>query len=371
MKYTDALTVAIAAFALATLAGCSPEKRAEAAPEIVRGLTLDRAQSADVPDGVSATGTVQAKETAAISAQMVGRVRSITVREGDQVRPSQLLITLDAAAADADAARAQADVVAAQHQVALAQTQQDLAKSTLARYALLRGRKSVSPQEFDEVSQRAQAASDGLAAAKAQLQAATAASLGARTTAGYSQIRAPFAGVVTQRHVDPGTLANPGMPLLEIARLGGLQLLVAVNESAIRSVQKGMTLPVSFNGTAASLQGRVAEIDPAADPGSRTFQVKIDLPASPMVRAGMSGTVAMPGKTRPTVLVPEAAIVSHNSIHGVWAVDANGFASLRYITIGERVGSHVEVLSGLAPGETVVLNPADRELGGRKIEAAQ
>lgn len=372
MNRTHTLAAITVAVLSAALAGCSTEKPAEAAPEVVRGLELGHARSAQVPENMPATGTIQARESALLSAQMTGHVTSVAVREGDRVRAGQLLISLDAAAAHADVARSEANVASAQHQVALAQTQADLANSTLARYTILRDRKSVSPQEFDEVQRRAQAASDSVAAAKAQLEAANAASSGSRTTADYAHIRAPFSGVVTERRVDPGALATPGMPLLQVDREGLLQLIVTMDEATIHSVQKGMSIPVALTDMPAiNLTGKVAEIDPAADPASRTFQVKIDLPPSPSLHAGMSGTALVPGNSRAAVLVPASAIVSHESIHGVWVVDANGFAVLRYITLGQPNVDQVEVLSGLSDGETVVLNPADRELGGRKIESAR
>ena len=139
-------------------------------------------------------------------------------------------------------------VKAAESQEAAAQTQSALAASTLARYKQLQAEKSVSPQEMDEVTRRAEAAAAGVDAVRAQRDAAKAQESGARAMLGYTRLNAPFAGVVTARMADPGTMAAPGVPLLQIESAGPLQLQAAVDESAIGSVRKGMKISVTIDG---------------------------------------------------------------------------------------------------------------------------
>ena len=141
--------------------------------------------------------------------------------------------------------QAQAAVKAAESQQAAAQTQSALAASTLARYQQLQAEKSVSPQEMDEVTRRAEAAAASVNAVRAQRDAAKAQESGARAMLGYTRLSAPFAGVVTARLADPGTMAAPGVPLLQIESAGPLQLQAAVDESAIASIRIGMKLPVT------------------------------------------------------------------------------------------------------------------------------
>jgi RND family efflux transporter MFP subunit len=288
------------------------------------------------------------------------------------VRAGQTLVRLDDEAARAEVKRTQAGIAASQHQVEVAKTQSALAASTLVRYQTLRDRKSVSPQEFDEVDRRAQAAAEEFEAAQAQLSAAQAGAVGARTAAGYSVISAPFAGIVTARHVDPGALAAPGAPLLDVDRSGELQLQVTVDESLLRDLKSGSGMETNIpSASATPLHGRVAEIVPAADSVSHTFLIKIDLPVSPNLRAGMYGAASVGKTMRSALAIPQAAVVTHGSLNSVWVLDSRHVASIRYITVGSSLGQNVEVLSGLADGESVVLSPGDRELGGRQIEVRQ
>ena len=155
----------------------------------------------------------------------------------------------------------------------------------------LKSQKSVSPQEMDEVTRRAEAAAAKLEAVRAQTDAARAQESGARTMLGYTRSCAPFAGVVTARMADPGTMAAPGVPLLQIDQAGALATSgCTVDESAIGAIRKGMKVQGLERSTAgrptSSLAGTVAEIVPAADPASHSFLVKIDLPASNQTARG-------------------------------------------------------------------------------------
>src|SRR5579863_1745399 len=160
------------ALILPVLAGChhgTASVNAESAT--VTDLQLAEARTGQIPETSPLVGTVQAKESASLSAQVVGRVNAVLVREGDSVRAGQILVRLDNTQAQAGVDQAQGSVGAAQHQLEAAKAQAALAASTLQRYQILRDQKSVSPQEFDEVSRRSEEASAQLASAQANLDA--------------------------------------------------------------------------------------------------------------------------------------------------------------------------------------------------------
>jgi RND family efflux transporter MFP subunit len=352
------------------LMGCShAHQPAQSAPATAQA-SLVQSTAASVPRMVPLTGTVHARQTAMISAQAPGRIRAVLVQAGQSVRAGQLLVTLDAAAEQAGLAQANAAWQAVAQQQQIASTQAALAASTLQRYQLLRQEKSVSPQEFDEVQKRAQAAALQVRALKAQSAEARAAMAGARAALGYMQLRAPFAGLITARMADPGTLATPGVPLLTVDRDGPLQVYATVDESLLAMVHLGMSLPVQIDATAAAgVTGKVAEILPAADPSSRSFLLKLDLPSNPAVHAGMYATVQLPSGEQSVILAPQSAIVRRGSLSYVYAIDARGVAQLRYVTLGRAQGANVVVLSGLAAGEQLVDRPGERDLAGKRIEA--
>jgi RND family efflux transporter MFP subunit len=349
------------------IAGCHAGET-NAAPGTVQTMQARVVESREqqVPVNLRSTGTIHARETAVVSAQVMGRIQEVLVREGDIVRAGQTLVVLDDAALRSQVEQAQAGVKAAQNAQAAAQTNAALAASTLSRYKQLESEKSVSPQEMDEVSRRAEGAAASADAMRAQTDVARAQESGARTMMNYTRLAAPFAGVVTARMADPGTMAAPGVPLLQVDQVGALQLDATVDESVIGAIRKGMKLTVEVNGAVAT--GSVAEIVPAADPSSHSFLVKIDLPSSSLARAGMYGAAEFANGVRQAILIPRSAVVSRGSLNIVYVLDGQGTAQLRYLTLGTPQGNLVEVLSGVSAAEKLVDSPSDRELAGKRIE---
>jgi RND family efflux transporter MFP subunit len=201
-------------FAIASFVGCSNDQtRPPESLETVRNISLLAVQQGNVPDLLEAVGTVRAAQTSEIASQAMGNIVEIRAHEGDRVQRGQVLAIIDDSQPRAAVDRAIAADLAAQQQLVGADSDLALAESTLKRYQALLEKKSVSPQEFDEVRSRQQAAvarRDMARAGQAQTQAALSQ---ARTSLDYSRIRAPFDGVVTEKQADPGTLASPGMPI--------------------------------------------------------------------------------------------------------------------------------------------------------------
>jgi RND family efflux transporter MFP subunit len=352
------------------LAGChSTESASSTTAQTVQARVVESHQQ-DAPVTMRATGTLHARESATISAQVMGRIDQVLVHEGDNVQAGQTLVILDDATLRSASDQAQAGVRAAENQQAAAQAEAALAASTLGRYKQLQAEKSVSPQEMDEVTRRAEAAQSRVDAVRAQTDAAKAQVIGARSMLGYARLRAPFAGVVTGRMADPGTMAAPGVPLLQVDSNGLLQLQATIDESAIGSIRKGMKTSIVIDGVPKDeLSGTVAEVVPAADPSSHSFLVKIDLAPSTQLHAGMYGSAEFATGTHQAILMPRSAVVLRGSLSCIYVLDANGIAQLRSITLGAPQGEMVEVLSGVSAGEKLVDLPGDRDLAGKRIEA--
>ena len=368
----NVLWSSLLAASAALIAGChsGESPTIPSTPQTVEARIVESRQQL-VPLNLGSTGTVQARESAVVSAQVMGHIQQVLVREGDSVRAGQTLVILDDAAIRASVEQAQAGVMAAQSAQAAAQANAALAASTLARYKQLDAQKSVSPQELDEVSRRSEAAAANLEAVRAQTDAARAQETGARTMQSYARLVAPFAGTVTARMADPGTMATPGVPLLKIDQAGTLQLDASVDESAISAIHRGMKVPVSIDSaSSASLTGIVTEIVPAADPSSHSFLVKIDLPSSTQLRAGMYGTAMFSNGTKQAILIPRSAVVARGSLSCAYVLDSQGIAQLRYLTLGATQGDIVEVLSGVSTGEKLVDAPSDRDIAGKRIETS-
>lgn len=371
MKFMNAgLTVGVLLTA-AALSGCGKADRAPSpAPESVRNIPVLAVQRTMVPDVLEAVGSVQAAQTSQLASQTMGNIVEIRVHEGDRVQRGQVLALIDDAQPRAAVDRAQAAELAAQQEVSAATTDLALADVTLKRYQTLYERKSVSPQEFDEIKARQQAAQARHAMAQAGQEQAKAAVVQARTSLEYTRIRAPFDGVVTEKKADAGTLASPGMPLFTVEDVRRYRLEATVNENDLRFVKLGQGVPVLIDALGnAEFQGKVAQIVPAVDPASRSFMVKIELPANSQLRSGLYGRAEFPRGERQTVMIPRTAVIDRGQLRGVFVLDQNRVAGVRYVTLGKPAGEAVEVLAGLEGGEQLVANPAERDLSGKRVEA--
>ena len=117
------------------------------------------------------------------------------------------------------------------------------------------------------------------------------------------------------------------------------------------------------------LPGKVARIVPSADPGSRSFLVKIDLPPAKGLYSGMFGHAMFArGTTKDVLTIPRSALVTHGSMLSVYVVGPEHIAGVRYVSTGNSQGDEIEVLSGLSSGESIVDSPGERELAGKRIE---
>jgi RND family efflux transporter MFP subunit len=355
------------------LAGCTNERRAASAPpETVSNVSVIVAQETTVPDWLEAVGTVRATQTSQVSSQAIGNIVEIRAHEGDRVQSGQVLAILDDAQPRSATDQAMAAVTAAEKQLSAADSDLGLAGTTMKRYQQLYEKKSVSPQEFDEIKARYQSAEARRDMARAGQAQANAGLTQARTSLGYARIRAPFAGVVTEKKVDAGVLASPGMPIFTVEDTRSYRLDVTVDENELRFVRRGQVSPVTIDALGnVQLPGKVVQIVPAADPASRSFLVKVELPADARLRSGLFGRARFPHGERAALLIPQTSLVERGQLQGIYVLDANQIAGLRYVTLGKSAGEQIEVLSGLQDGERLVAAPGDRELGGKRIALHQ
>jgi RND family efflux transporter MFP subunit len=352
---------------LLLLASCGGEPARRAAQPQAPPIQVQVAAVSTVDWNASyeATGTVRARTTATISSKVMGYVQQVSVQVGDHVDQGQLLITLDAR--DLDAALRQAEAGRAsvesaipelENATAAAKANLDLAQATFKRMEELAAKKSISNQEFDEASARlksAQANYDMARSRRTQLTSRMAQAEQEVRTAGimrdYAKLAAPFAGVVISKTVEPGNLATPGAPLLTIEQDGLYRLEASVDESKLASLRVGQAVEAVIEDR--KLSARVSEIVPSVDAASRTYTVKLDLPAMAQLRTGMFGRAFFPLGAQKVVVAPLTALVSNGQLESVYVME-DGVAHTRMVTTGRRGGDIVEILSGLNAGETVV-----------------
>lgn len=326
---------------LALPAGCSHESRAPAAaapasPARVRVAAVRHVESAATQELV---GTVRPKTSATIASSVMGTVSEIRVSLGSRVRAGDVLVRLRAN-----------EIGAKLRQAAAAHAQ---AKLELDRARALRRRDVVSQAEVDALN--------------AQYRIARAAHSEAKVLSGYTTLRAPFSGVVSAKLASAGDLALPGRPLLTLEDPTALRLEATVPEASSGGLEPGHRQRVRIDALNRELEGVVAEVSPAADPGSRTVLVKLDLPPSPELFAGMFGRMELATGKRQSLQVPPGAIVRRGQLELVFVADG-AVARLRLVRVGRARQDAVELLSGVEAGERVITSEPRLLADGQQIE---
>ena len=359
---------AVIALLIASAFGCGG-KQGEPAPQVkpvaVQGASVAAVALEAIPEIQEAVGTVKARNLAVVSARIAGSVSRVQVKEGERVARGTLLAVIEAAESGAAAAGAAAGAEEAARGVEEARSRQKLADATLARYRKLFDEKAVTPQEFEGRQMEQEVAAQGVARAEARLNQARQGARGAVTLAGYGKVTAPISGLVVSKQVEAGQTVFPGTPLVTIEGEDGFRLEVAAGAALLGRVKLGDLVGIAVPGAPAT--GRIAEIVPMVDPVSRTFTVKIDIPAKGL-RSGTYGKALFPVGSRQGIAVPVSAVVERGALTSVWAVSREGIARLRLVKLGSTAGSRVEVLSGLSAGDRIVTAGAERVTDGAKVE---
>jgi len=208
---------------------------------------------------------------------------------------------------------------------------------------------AVPRQQLDEVESRRKTADAEYARAVANL--------------GFARITSPIDGVVTDRRIDPGSMASPGVVLLTVEDTSGFSVETQADERLAGRVVVGMPVEVRIGAGDRSVQGKVAEVSPSVDAVTHTFFVKVAM-SDPALRTGLYAKVLFPLGSRKTLLVPAESVVAKGQLTGLYAVDEQGNISYRLVKTGKKVDEQIEILSGLSAGERIVVKGANKAKDG-------
>ncbi len=333
------------------LAGsCKPRHAAQgpaAQTEPAASLEGRVANSEQQPVYEEVVGTVRPHLEARVAAKVTGRVVEMLAVPGMKVEKGQVLARIEVEELKAALERAQAS--------------KENAARDLDRYRQLLSTGAATQAEFDAVQMKQRMAAATVKETEVMI--------------ANARVQAPFDGTVTRKFLDTGDLASPGRVLFNIEDSSLLRLEIHVAESLASKVSLGDTFRVRIDGAAADLQGQVAEISPAADPGSRTFLVKLDLGKDPALRAGQFGRAYLPRGHRQALRVPGEALFQRGQMDYVFVAE-EGVARLRIVrTLDDSgqvpdEGMAREILAGVEEGEMIILSPPPGLRDGQAVDVS-
>ena len=329
-------TLPLIALSALALTACGGEASPPVADHAPRAGTAVLVTDTMVIDAFEAAGVAAPVRSATLSTKLMATVVAVQVHEGDRVAAGDLLVRLDAR-----------DLVARRDQVeaALAEATavQGDAEAQAGRIRALYADSAATKAQLDQ-------AQTGLARATAAVATARGMAAELAATASYAEVRAPFSGIVTRRFVDPGSFAAPGSPLVSVEDASRLRVSVSAAPDAVRGLRSGASIIATIGDSAVG-----AVVEGVVPSGGNLYTVNA-LVANPDGRylSGSAATLALPRGTRRAILVPSSAIGRQGDLIGVQVIAA-GQPSLRWVKSGRTAGGMIEILSGLAPGDSVLV----------------
>lgn len=332
-----------------------------------------------------AVGSIQPRVLTTLSSQVTGNVLEVLKREGDSVKQGEVLVKIDARDLSSDLAGARAGLseassmmgelekglAAASAQKEQAEAGLKLAEVSFDRVKTLLDKKSVTRQEYDQAEAQVRSARAQAQAAQAQIETIQAKKQGVNarvgqaqagisrvvTTKNLAEVISPFQGRVTSRKIEPGMLAAPGLPLMVIEDHSEFRLEAIIPEHLISQVTIGTKMQVQVDALAGQIfEGTVADIFPAGDVLSHTFNVKVALGADARLRSGMFGRGKLHVGTEKVLAVPRGAVESKGQLDGIY-LERSGKPVYSLVRVGRDFGENVEIVSGLMEGEKFLAAP--------------
>jgi RND family efflux transporter MFP subunit len=388
--------VVIATFAMLT-ESCSKtssaeDQKSEAGDALA--VAVAKAKTEDMSRGLVLTAEFKPFQEIDVMAKVAGYVKKINVDVGDRVRQGELLAVLeipemadDQARAESMVSRSQAEVARARDELQRSESSRDIAHLSYTRLADVAKRRAglIAQQEIDDAQSKdmvaeaqVSAAKSNLSAAEQQVHVSTAELQKVKTLADYIRVTAPFAGVITKRYADTGSMIQAGtssstqvMPLVKLSENSLLRLILPVPESAVPTVHVGQQVEVRVPTLNRSFPGRVARYADKLSSGTRTMDTEVDVPNPSLILIpGMFAEVNLTLARRSGVLtvpIPAVDLGSDESSGQVVVVTPENRIEIRKVQLGLQNANSFEIRSGLRAGDLVVTGNRSRLTVGQQV----
>lgn len=340
-----------------TWVGCGSKKESDAPAEGIN-VTLTQVTEQLSPETFKFSGRFMTDHSVDLSTKLTGTIQYLPVSEGDAVKQGQVLAKISSA--DIQARQQQAYANLAEAKAQLKSVEKDF-----GRIEKLHQSGSATEKEFDDMNYQ-------LSASKAKVSAIENAIIELDELLGYAQIRAPFNGFVTKKFVEEGHMATPGSPILTVESGAQLKVVAKIPESELSYVKTGDTVALKSESAGVKTQGVVSHINPSSLAGNLQFEATIQL-TEPLraLKSGMYAEIESKKNLRKKVLVEKEAVFHQGQLTGVYTINNQNKTSIRWIRLGKSDGDKVEVLSGLTPGETIVLKSPAKLQSGLAVNVSQ
>lgn len=345
-------------FAAILTVGCGTTEQKEITELPSVPVKVAQVNASEAAGYIAASGKIEAGQNANLSTRMMGNVTKVHVKVGDRVSKGQMLINISNADLIAQKAQVEASIIQAKSGLKNAETD-------FQRFKSLFEKGSASQKELDDMTTRFEMA-------KANVEAAEQMKKGVEAQFAYTNIKAPFSGVVVNSFIKEGMMANPGMPLIAIEDAKNYQVVASISESDISGITEDTKAKIYVKSIEKEFEGNIIELSPSAQNTGGQYLVKIAIKeADKALRSGMFVNVKFATNSTETetsqIMIPTSALIQKGQLTGVYVVTDDKITILRWLRLGRTYNDKVEVISGLGENERFILSHEGRLYNGAKV----
>ncbi|MGL1887466.1 MAG: efflux RND transporter periplasmic adaptor subunit [Reichenbachiella sp.] len=342
---------------LFAMASCGRKEQAKLPEATPVKVTAEAFSLTDVKESFQYSGKVRSDKQTVLSTKLLGHVQKVLVDEGEKVSKGQLVIQIKSKGVESKLAAARAgrqEAVAGQVNL----------KKNFDRINSLFEKGSATQRELDDIT-------TNLNMANARVESVNQNIEELKELLTYANLKSPIDGFVSKKYINEGDMASPGEPILALESLDLLKIDLNVPAFEIAIFNEGDKVSVNFNSLEESFEGVVSRLIPSTASGTQ-FKVSIIISgSSKVIKPGMIGKVQLYKKSTQKMIIDSKYIHRKGQLQGVYLVNTQGQAMLRWLRLGEAHGSGFEVLSGLDQGELVITSTESKLSNGQKVEVSK
>lgn len=310
-----------------------------------------------INEPVSFTGRVFAKQSVKLSTKLLGTIEWFNFEEGDKIKAGELLVKIN----DQELQAKKRSVSSALKE---AEANLDKIEKDYGRISTLYERKSATTKELDEITY-------ALEASKAKVEGLKASLVEVEQLLSYAYLKAPFNGYITKKFLQKGDLASPGAPILMVESLNEMKVVFKIPEQELSTIETGKQVKIKVGALQELFSASISAVNPSSLAGDFQFEATaiFDVPDNPQVKPGMFAEVFISKPNGKKVMINKNHLIKRGQLTGVFTINNQNKAAMRWLRTGKEINGQVEILSGLTEGERYIVTTDQRIVGGENVKA--
>ncbi len=349
------ITATMVFLSLTAFTACGENEAGQYDSQIIK-VNAEKVKTIIVPVTFEFSGTVEGVDRVKLSTKLMGEIMYLPLEAGTKVSKGQLLVKIRSA-----------DIIAKKQQIKANLLQAEAGFRNVEinynRVKSLFDKKSATQKEMEDIQMHYDMAA-------AQVKAVKEMEKEINDVLSYSEIKAPFDGYVVNKYFEEGDIAAPGHPIIIVENFDEFKIVATVSASEINKFEKGNSAKIKIDAVNDhTYEGKIIEINPGGNPASRQFQVQVIINSDERIadiKSGMYAKMILENSNEKLIAVNKNFLVKRGQLTGIYTINGNSEALLRWVRCGKDLGESIEIISGLSEGDQIITTENVKE--GQRVE---